>query len=310
MPSTYVEYTTLDRLRKSGEGAQLAISSNAADPFLLSLIREVSANIDDICNRTFAPIVETQHYDSPGGNPWAISQQYLAGGKAGDVFQSRTGGFSYGRTLRIDTNDLLAVTTLTNGDGTVIAPANFLLYPSNVYPKQEIRLKQSGGLAWVPDSNGNYEQVITLLGVFGYHDKYTSAWGGCGTVADVGGINAAITTYTASTGAGVEAGMLLNIDDEFLYASNVSSTTVMIERGVNGSTAAAHLTGAPVGYWRPIFTISRITRMAVASYWNLRANPEGKQVSINGVTFTTPNSIEEWINTELEAAGLEKTGMG
>jgi hypothetical protein len=86
--TNYTEYCTLDSLRKSGEGAQLSISSNAADPFLLQLIREVSAAIDDACNRTFAPVVQTQLYDSPGGSPWSMSNLYYAGGRAGDSCHS------------------------------------------------------------------------------------------------------------------------------------------------------------------------------------------------------------------------------
>ena len=308
--TSYFEYTTLDELRHGGESSQLNIAGNNADPFLLSLIREVSASINNVCNRHFAPYITTQTYDSYSLSAWNMGNQYYSGGRAGDVFQSRTGGYAYGRILRIDNDDLLAVTTLTNGDGSVVAPANFLLYPSNVWPKSEIRLKQSSGIAWLPDSLGNYEQVISVAGIFGYHDNYLGAWGGCGTVADAAGINAAVTTYTASAGAGVKAGMLLQIDNEFLYASAVSGTSITIERGVNGSTAAAHLLGAPVSYWKPVFTVSKVCRMAAASLWNLRANPEGKQVSINGVTFTTPNSVATWIDKELEQSGLEKTGLG
>ena len=310
MSSSYFEYSTLDELRKGGEGAQLSIASNSADPFLLSLIREVSETINNVCSRHFSPHIETQTYDSYALSAWNMGNQYYSGGRAGDVFQSRTGGYAYGRILRVDNDDLLEITTLTNGDGSVVAPTNFLLYPNNVWPKSEIRLKQSGGIAWLPDSLGNYEQVISISGIFGYHNDYLRAWGGCGTVTDAAGINAAVTTYTASAGAGIKAGMLLKIDTEFLYARAVSGTSITIDRGVNGSTAAAHLLGAPVSYWKAIFTVSKVCRMAAASLWNLRANPEGKQVSINGVTFTTPNSVATWIDKELEQAGLEKTGLG
>jgi hypothetical protein len=308
----FVEYATLDDLRKSSEGAQLSISSNAADPFLLQLIREVSAQIDASSNRTFAPYVATQHYDALVAGAWSMGNLYYAGGRAGDVFQSRTGGFAQGRILRIDTDDLLEVTSLTNGDGTAIAASSYNLYPANVYPKQELHLVHSSGVAWLPDSNGNYEQVIALTGVFGYHTHYTgnSAWGGAGTVADAAGINASVTSYTASAASGIEAGMLLKIDSEFLYASAVSGTTVTIERGVNGSTAAIHATGTAVSFWRPVFSVQRITRMGAASLWNLRANPEGKQVSINGVTFATPNSVMHWVDNELELAGLQRIGLG
>ena len=227
------------------------------------------------------------------------------------MFQSKTGGYAYGRVLRVDADDLLEVTSLTNGDGSAIAAANYLLYPTNVYPKEELRLKQSSGIAWMPDGDGNYEQVITLVGIFGYHTNYTGhAWGGCGTVANVGGINDTVTTYTSSAVAGVEGGMLLKIDSEYLYVQSVAGVTITVERGVNGSTAAAHVVGSVVSYWRPIFAVQRIARMGVAALWNLRANPEGKQVSVNGVTFSTPTSVMHWVDNELEQAGIQRTGLG
>lgn len=305
----YNEYCTLAQLRKSGEGAQLNMATTAGDPLLLSLIREVSADIDQMCNRTFAPYITTQYYDCYSGSPWGgMNNLYYSGGKAGDVFQSRTGGFAYARYLRVDNNDLLELTGLTNGDGTTIALTDVLLYPANSYPKQELRLKQSSGIAWLPDSDGNVEQVIPLNGIFGYHTDYLNAWRSAGTLATP--LTTTGTSYTFSSGAGLQGGMLLKIADEFAYVSDVASTTATIERGVNGSTAAAHTTGTAVSYWQPIFTIQRVARMAVAANWNLRANPEGKQVSINGVTFQTPNSILQWCEHELEGAGLQRTGLG
>ena len=290
------EYTTLAQLRASGEGAQLDIEGNAADPFLLSLIREASADIDGAAGRKFAPYVTTQTYDAPGLGVWES--------------ESLVRRVVSNRSLPIDTDDLLEVSTLTNGDGTVITAAQYLLYPANVYPKNEIRLKVSSGLAWQPDSAGDREQVISVVGVFGYHDDYAgSAWLGAGTLAGQIGSTTA-TTFAFSSGAGLEPGMLLKIESEYLYVGQVAGTTATVERANNGSTAAAHTTGTAISYWQPVFAVSRIARMATAALWNLRANPEGKQVSVNGVTFTTPNSIQKWIGQEIDQAGLTKTVTG
>ena len=292
------EYTTLSQLRASGEGAQLDIEGNAADPFLLSLIREASADIDGAAGRKFAPYVTTQTYDTPWGGVWDQNTESLVRRVVNN------------RSLPIDTDDLLAVTTLTNGDGTVITAAQYLLYPANVYPKNEIRLKVSSGLAWQPDSAGDREQVISVVGVFGYHEDYpNSAWLGAGTLAGHIGSTTA-TTFAFSTGAGLEPGMLLQVESEYLYVGQVAGTTATVERANNGSTAAAHTTGAAISYWQPVYAVGRIARMAATALWNLRANPEGKQVSVNGVTFTTPNSIQKWIGQEIDQAGLTKTVTG
>lgn len=304
----YGEYTTLAELRTSGEGAQLNIANANADPFLLSLIRSVSRSIDQVSNRRFVPWVQTQVYDAITPNAWSALNPYM-GGKAGDDLQSRTGGYAYSRILRL-ADDLLAVTTLTNGDGTVISAANYLLYPANAWPKDQIHLKQSSGLAWQPDSSGNYEQVISLAGVFGCHDDYPNAWMSAGTVADVAGINASVTSYTASAGHGIAAGALLKIESEYLYAAAVSGNTITVVRGVNGSTAATHATGMAVSVWGVLAGVSAACRMAAAALWNLRANPVGQTTSINGVSFQTPKDVTEWVQQELYNLGLVRMGMG
>lgn len=72
-----------------------------------------------------------------------------------------------GRTLRVD-DDLLAITTLTNGDGTVISSSDYYLVPRNASPKFEIVLKESASVFWASDSNGNTEFVISIAGSWGY----------------------------------------------------------------------------------------------------------------------------------------------
>lgn len=308
MSSFYGEYTTLNDLVASGEGAQLNISGTAANTHLSRLIRETSRDIDAVCNRIFVPRVQAQTYDAYTVNAWSLSPWYR-GGRAGDVFQSRTGGHAYGRILYVD-DDLLEVTTLTNGDGSSIAAANYLLYPANSYPKESLHLKQSAGIAWLPDSSGNYEQVISLTGIFGYHDNYTLAWYSAGTIADVAGINSSVTSYTASASHGIVAGMLLKIESEYVYVSGVSTNTITIVRGVNGSTAAAHATATAVNYWGVMNRVSEICREAVAARWNLRANPIGQTITIGNVQFNTPNSISEWLQQELYNNGLVRSGLG
>lgn len=71
------------------------------------------------------------------------------------------------RQLRLKA-DLISVTTLTNGDGTAISASDFILLPSNATPKYAIKLKQSSSVFWTSDSDGNTEQVITVLGSWGW----------------------------------------------------------------------------------------------------------------------------------------------
>lgn len=298
----YGEYTTLNDLRTSGEGAQLNMSGTAADTHLLRVIRETSRDIDNICNRRFVPVIETQLYDLVLGDGWrSYSNDY-------DVLQSKSIGAKNGRELYTDA-DLLGVTTLTNGDSTAISAANILLYPANLWPKDHLKLKASSGLSWLPDTSGNREQVISLVGIFGYHDNYPLAWYSAGTVSSGLASDATATTYTASASHGIVAGMLLKIESEYLYVSTVSTNTITIVRGVNGSTAATHANGTAVSYWGVMNRVSGICREAVAGRWNLRANPQGQTITINGVSFNTPNDVSEWLRAELMNNGLIRQGM-
>jgi len=68
-----------------------------------------------------------------------------------------------GRYLRLWGYDLLTVTTLTNGDNTEIAAANYRLEPRNETPKWQIRL----------DENTNWEMTnsdseVSIAGTWGY----------------------------------------------------------------------------------------------------------------------------------------------
>lgn len=64
--------------------------------------------------------------------------------------------------------DLLSITTLTNGDGNTIAATNYVLYPANETPKYAIRLKVSSDVVWEPESDGDEKQVIAIAGSWGY----------------------------------------------------------------------------------------------------------------------------------------------
>ena len=83
--------------------------------------------------------------------------------------RTETHYFSYsgGRGLEMD-DDLLTVTTLTNGDDDEISSDDYNLLPFNRSPKHEIRLKQSSTEGWEIDTDGNTEGVISVAGTWGY----------------------------------------------------------------------------------------------------------------------------------------------
>ena len=121
--------------------AYLKITSVDAtdDTVLESLVEHSSRLIDAETRRTFYARTETHYYDVPSGG-----------------------------SLYIDDDDLLTVTSLTNGDGVAIVAASYKLYPLNSSPKWEIRLLPSSNVYWAWSTAGDISAAITLVGTWGY----------------------------------------------------------------------------------------------------------------------------------------------
>jgi hypothetical protein len=192
------------------------------DAVIVDLLEKASRDLDDMTGRQFYPSIETRLYDVPGDSD-----------------------------LLLDA-DLLAVITLTNGDGAAISSANYVTRPNNDTPYYKVRLKGDSTVGWEADSDNDTEQVISLLGWWGYRQKYAQrGW------ASVGTLGVAITdtttlAFTMTAGHTVTAGQILKIDSEVFNINTVSSNTITpLARGDNGSTAATHLINATVYKWVP-----------------------------------------------------------
>ncbi len=116
------------------------VSSEDSDDEALieDMIETASRFIDTQSIRTFYARTETRYYNVPTS-----------------------------RTLRLD-DDLLTITTLTNGDGTEIANTEYHLLPKNVSPKYAIQLKSTSSILWLSDSSGGLEYVISVAGTWGW----------------------------------------------------------------------------------------------------------------------------------------------
>lgn len=122
----------------------LGVATQATDDAIIeSLIEQASRAIDVFCGgRTFyARTAETRYYNVPPD-----------------------------RQLDLD-DDLLSVTTLTNGDSTTIAATDYVLVERGRPPYFGIRLKESSTVVWEMDSSGNTEWVISIAGTWGYIDR-------------------------------------------------------------------------------------------------------------------------------------------
>lgn len=184
------------------------------------MLEGISRWIDDQTHRTFYPRIETRLFDYPDDE-----------------------------ILFLD-DDLLSLTTLTNGDSTVITSVQYVLYPKNAYPKQWVKILPSTSLTWQPTDDGDAESAISVLGWWGFHNNYTQrAWSIAGTLG-AAMTDTTTTSLTMTAGHTVVKDEVYKIDNEVINVSNVSTNTVtLVARGDNGSTAATHLNGAAVYKW-------------------------------------------------------------
>ena len=128
------DYCTLAELK-----TYIGTDESGDDDLLNDLITRASSRIDRYCNRTFVARTETREFDA-----------------VADVD---------GPTLFVD-DDLLAITTLTNGDGTVLTASDYVLKPSNETPKYGVKLLASSSESWTYQTDP--EEAISILGSWGY----------------------------------------------------------------------------------------------------------------------------------------------
>lgn len=114
------------------------------DGVITDIIEGASRLIDTTTRRTFYARTATNLYDVPDGE------------------------FGDGDILYIEDDDLLTVTTLTNGDATVLTTSDYILLPNNSSPKWGIKLKDSSTKSWESDTDGNDEQAISIAGTWGW----------------------------------------------------------------------------------------------------------------------------------------------
>jgi hypothetical protein len=163
-------------------------------------------------------------------------------------------------------DDLLELTTLTNGDASVIASTEYDLAPYNAGPKKRIILKSYSTISFEPSTLGGSQKALSVYGVWGMHKNYSAAWATGST------LNGAITTTTATSvpvtsGTGYAAGNIIKVDAELMQITNVATNTLTVIRGWNGSAAATHLTLAQTYIWRYEGDIVRACLIQAARYF-------------------------------------------
>ena len=222
-------YCTLDEFKDHLRAGNTDLREDPTDDNVIErIIQQTSRFIDAKTQRHFYPIVETRYFDTPENT-------------------------LDDRVLWLD-DDLLAVTTVTNGDDTTLSSTEYNLYPANEYPKYALRIKQSSDYYWERDSSDNREQVIDILGFWGYHNDYSRrAWLTGSTLNEGGALTSADVTLTVASSVNFEPGDLIKIENELMLVKSKSGSNIVVyQRGENGSTAATHADTTTVYIWQVI----------------------------------------------------------
>lgn len=207
-------YATRDAVK-----ARAGLDDTSDDATLDGILRDVSREIELWTGRQF----------------WAVTQTRL--------FTAR-----HPCALLLGAADLLAVTSLkTDDDGdrvyeTTWAATDYDLEPydaplrSPPVPYWEIRVAPNGRYSFPCVARG-----VEIVGRWGFMDVLDTS---TATLAE--DLDASETGVDVTSGAVFTPGQVIEIDGERMEISAISTNTLTVERGINGTTAAAHTSGAAI----------------------------------------------------------------
>jgi hypothetical protein len=222
MASNVNSYATLTELK-----AILSVSSTTDDTVMRKTLEAASRAIETYCNRVFYSVSETRYFD--GANILWVP----------DLLSINASG--------LKTDD--------DGDGTfetTFAITDYHLYGTggdnahNNYPKTRIEVNQNGNYSSF--ANG-VKKGVQIAGVWGYGDGTTATpYVADTTTAEA--ISVGETAIDVTSATNLSAGHTILIESEQMYITSISSNTITVEKGVNGTTDAAHDTGKQIYYYR------------------------------------------------------------
>jgi hypothetical protein len=222
--------------------------------------------------------------------PYSETRAWLVEGQRVDSFLRL---FHFSDPLLALSSVVVGTTTLTVGT-TVEAWRR-----SPDRPFKAIRLMNSSD-DWYQYCNSDDPVLATIGGFWGYHPDWANAWDSVDTVAD-NPLSAAATSLTVADVDGADGwgftprisqGSLLRIEDEYLEvtATNTTTNVATVIRGVNGTTAAAHVQTTAVEAFRVYDPVRRaVARQAAFLYARRGAYESSSVQDLTVVNF--PNDL-------------------
>lgn len=290
--NNWYSYATLAQAK-----AEYIATKTDDDSYLINALRQVTARFETETGRVFVPRIETKYFDAIGDH---------------NIFN--------GEKRLMLRDDLLEATTVTDGSGTVLlSGTDYRTHPRAGSPSYALQgLSTYAG--WHQYTSDPYE-AISVAGVWGYHEDYTNAWRDSGQDASTT-IGASDTTFAVSdadavdpyTGAALfSPGQLLKVENEYMTLLSISTNTLTVQRGANGSTAAAHSSALSVYIWQVEPEVQRVVAREASFILKRRAIFEQAQFESGaggGVVVQYPKDLEhEWQNAVNRFRRLEWMGI-
>jgi len=227
------------------------------DAKLKRYIDRASAAIEQMTGKQFIPSTETRYFDVPRESA---------------------------QVLMVD-KWLLSITALSDDDGAITSD-EYWLYPLNYSPKHSIVL-DGDARSWVYDDDPN--KVITVTGQWGWSNDTANTGITLGAA-----IATATTTSVTASGAGVEVGWVVLIDDEQMLVTAVSVAALTVKRGVNGTTAATHDNGTAIYRYVVPADIEQACAILASSYNSTTSQAGVSSIKIGeySETFGAGSAVE------------------
>jgi len=235
-------YASVDDLRDYLAGTSYSSNWSSDSAIMTRIVEASSVRIDNYMGmQSFGPRSETRYYDIGSGS-LRRSTQNIRNSTGGNIIGPSSAMVN---AIPLDSWLVSVTGTITSYKSTDRAESESLdegynndywLLPYNTSPKVEIELNEDTSKGF----HGG-QQTLAVTGVWGYSNDLSGEKTTTGTIATetetAWGVEDASTLNTAQT---------IKVDDEQMYITGISSNTLTVERGVNGTTAATHTAGTSV----------------------------------------------------------------
>lgn len=227
---------------------QPTITGLGDDTLLLAFLETASRMVDDYTQRRFFVELLTRYFTP-----------------------------EYGDRLRLDAG-LLSVTSIKSdedGDRTyevTWAATDYDLHPLNAVRNQRPYtsiLTAPNGARTFP---ANLVRSLEIVGTWGFWQDIISMT----TLNEA--LDASETGIDVVSATNIKTGMTILVDSEQMYVESISSDTLTVKRGVNGTTAATHLTAAAVSTYSYPLPVTQAVYMQAARWYKRKDSSFGTLV--------------------------------